>query len=38
MYFEKYGKIYLSDRAILSDRVFLEELLAEPDVFENGQG
>ena len=27
MYFERYGRLYLSDRAILSDRAFLEELL-----------
>ncbi len=29
MYFERYGRLYLSDRAILSDRAFLEELLSE---------
>ncbi len=29
MYFERYGRLYLSDRAILSDRVFLEDLLSE---------
>jgi predicted unusual protein kinase regulating ubiquinone biosynthesis (AarF/ABC1/UbiB family) len=31
MYFERYGRLYLSDRAILSDRVFLEALLRETD-------
>ena len=29
MYFERYGRLYLADRAILSDRPFLEQLLAE---------
>jgi predicted unusual protein kinase regulating ubiquinone biosynthesis (AarF/ABC1/UbiB family) len=29
MYFERYGRLYLSDRAILSDRDFLARLLAE---------
>jgi len=29
MYFERYGRLYLSDRAILSDREFLARLLAE---------
>jgi len=29
MYFERYGRLYLADRAILSDRPFLEALLKE---------
>ena len=29
MYFERYGRLYLSDRAILADRDFLEALLRE---------
>jgi len=29
MYFERYGRLYLADRAILSDRPFLEKLLAD---------
>jgi len=29
MYFERYGRMYLSDRAILTDREFLAQLLAE---------
>lgn len=35
MYFERYGRLYLADRAILSDRPFLEALLKEeraPDI------
>jgi predicted unusual protein kinase regulating ubiquinone biosynthesis (AarF/ABC1/UbiB family) len=29
MYFERYGRLYLNDRAILSDRAFVEDLLKE---------
>ena len=35
MYFERYGRLYLADRAILSDRPFLEELLRESAAEEN---
>ncbi len=31
MYFERYGRLYLKDRAILNDREFLAELLNETD-------
>lgn len=30
MYFERYGKMYLADVAVLSDRAFFEQLLSEP--------
>ena len=35
MYFERYGKMYLADVAVLSDRPFFEALLREGPIADN---